>query len=235
MTPPAETILFLDREDAGRRLGRRLKTRELRDPLVLAIPRGGVVTGSALAAELGAELDVVLSRKLRAPFHPEYAIGAVSEDGRIVLNPEVWAVPGVTESYLETEKRDQLAEIARRRDVIRAVRPAARVEGRSVVVTDDGIATGATMIAALRTARAHRPHELIVAVPVASPDRLTEVRRFCSDVLCLCAPDDFAAVGQFYERFDQVDDRDVVRLLREAAVARASDPPGARRVVPAAG
>lgn len=230
MNHPVETTIFRDREDAGRRLGRRLRSRERHDPLVLAIPRGGVVIGAALAAELGAELDVVLSRKLRAPFQPEYAIGAVSEDGRIVLNPEVWTVPGVTERYLEAEKRDQLAEIARRSATIRAVRPAARVEGRTVIVTDDGIATGATMIAALRTARAHRPQELIVAVPVASPDRLAEVSRFCNDVLCLCAPEDFAAVGHFYERFDQVDDGDVVRLLRGAA-----DGPGARRAVPAVG
>ncbi|MFM8273607.1 MAG: phosphoribosyltransferase [Gemmata sp.] len=207
---------FRDRADGGKQLGERLKGRELRAPLVLAIPRGGVSTGLALARELGAELDVILSRKLRAPFKPEYAIGAIAEDGQVTLNPDAVAV--ASEEYLEEEKRHQLAEIARRAKLFREVRPAAPIAGRSVIVTDDGIATGSTMVAALRSARAHHPHELIMAVPVAPPERLEHMRRLCDEALCLLAPVDFYAVGQFYEEFNTVEDEQVVRMLREAAV-----------------
>jgi len=213
---------FQDREDAARQLGEKLKPRDLRDPLVLAIPRGGVVTGAVLARCLRAELDVALSRKLRAPHQPEYAIGAIGEDGRVTLNADAHRVSGMSDEYLEEEKQRQLAEIARRRELIRGVRPAARIRGRSVIVTDDGIATGSTMIAALQSLRAHRPHELIVAVPVAAPDRLAEVRRWCDDAVCLQAPRGFWAIGQFYDRFDQIDDDEVLRLLRENAVTPAS-------------
>jgi predicted phosphoribosyltransferase len=139
---------------------------------VLAIPRGGVVTGAVLAHELGADLDVVLSRKLRAPEQPELAIGAISEDGQIYLNHYAQEFLDVMEEYLAEERRYQLAEIARRKKLFRAVRPQASLAGRSVIVTDDGIATGSTMIAALQAVKTQKPREVIVAVPVASPDRL---------------------------------------------------------------
>jgi predicted phosphoribosyltransferase len=207
--------MFRDREDAARRLAARLKGRPLREPLVLAIPRGGVVTGAVLARELGAELDVVLARKLRAPGQPELAIGAVAEEGQAYLNPQAEEFLDVLGEYLVQERRHQLAEIARRRRLFRAARHAARLAGRSVIVTDDGIATGSTMIAALQAARAQKPRELIVAVPVAPADRLEEVRRWCDDVVCLLSPEEFWAVGQFYADFTQVEDEEVVRLLRE--------------------
>ncbi|HSQ54927.1 MAG TPA: phosphoribosyltransferase family protein [Gemmata sp.] len=210
-----ETIPFRDRAAGGKILGERLKGRELHNPLVLAIPRGGVETGLALARELNAELDVVLSRKLRAPFNPEYALGAISEDGNVTLNPEARYLADASKEYLEEEKHHQLREIARRKSLFRAVRPAASVAGRSVIVTDDGIATGSTMIAALQAVRAEKPRELLVAVPVAAPERLEQVRQYCDDAVCLFAPEDFYAVGQFYERFDTVEDEEVVRLLRE--------------------
>ena len=211
---------FQDREDAARQLAERLKNRDFQDPLVLAIPRGGVVTGAVLAQELHAELDVVLSRKLRAPHQPEYAIGAIGEDGRLTLSPDAWLIPGMSEEYLEAEKRHQVGEIARRKRLIRGVRPPARITGRSVVVTDDGIATGSTMIAALQAVRARSPHELIAAAPVAAPERLTEIRRWCDEVVCLLTPASFRAIGEFYARFDQVEDEEVVRLLREAEATR---------------
>jgi|SRR5579883_469706 len=211
---------FQNRADGGRQLGEKLKGRKLRDPLVLAIPRGGVATGLALACELGAELDVVLSRKLRAPFQPEYALGAIAEDGRVTLNPVAVQATGASEEYLEGEKRHQLDEIARRKKLFRAVRPAAWIAGRSVIVTDDGIATGSTMIAALQSVRAQQPHELIMAVPVAPPDRLQQMRRLCDEVVCLLAPEDFYAVGQFYDEFETVEDEEVVRMLREAAIEK---------------
>lgn len=211
---------FRDREDAAQQLAGLLKGRALRDPLVLAIPRGGVVTGVVLARELGAELDVVLSRKIRSPEQPEYAIGAIAEDGRVTLNPDAWQVPGISEEYMEAEKAHQLAEIARRTKLVRAVRPPAEVTGRSVIVTDDGIATGSTMIAALQAVRAKHPYELIAAAPVASPGRLAEVRRWCDEAVCLLAPDAFWAIGEFYDRFDQVEDDEVVRLLGGAGPHR---------------
>lgn len=207
---------FRDRADGGRQLGERFKGRKLRDPLVLAIPRGGVATGLALARELNAELDVVLSRKLRARFQPEYAIGAIAEDGHVTLNPDAAALADTSKEYLEEEKRHQLGEIARRKKLFRAARPAAPIAGRSVIVTDDGIATGSTMIAALQSVRAQHPHELIMAVPVAPPERLEQMRLLCDEVVCLLAPEDFSAVGQFYENFAAVEDEEVVRLLRDA-------------------
>lgn len=217
--------MFRNREDAARQLATKLKGRSLHEPLVLAIPRGGVVTGAVLARELGAELDVVLSRKLRAPGQPELAIGAIAEDGQIYLKHHAEGFSDALEEYLAEERRHQLAEIARRQKLFRAVRPLARITGRSVIVTDDGIATGSTMIAALQFVKTQKPHELIVAVPIASPDRLAEVRRWCDDVICLHAPDMFWAVGEFYEDFQQVEDEEVVEILRAFAHANSMAEP----------
>ncbi|MFI5458384.1 MAG: phosphoribosyltransferase [Isosphaerales bacterium] len=206
--------MFRNRAEAAHLLARRFKGRELHDPLVLAIPRGGVVTGAVLARELCAELDVVFSRKLRAPGQPELAIGAVSEDGKVYLNPSAKAFLDLANEYIAGEQAYQLGEIARRKALFRAIRPQATIEGRSVIVTDDGIATGATMIAALQVARAKDPFELIVAVPVASPDRLQEIRRRCDEVICMRAPSTFWAIGQFYQDFAPVEDAEALELLR---------------------
>lgn len=211
--------MFRDREDAAGQLAQRLQGRAFRDPLVLAIPRGGVVTGAVLAQELGADLDVVLARKLRAPDQPECALGAVSETGGVFLVPELGEVPRWLRDYLASEQAHQLAEIARRRKLFRGVRPAAPLRGRTVIVTDDGIATGATMIAALQVARAQRPHELIVAAPVAPANRVEEVGRWCDQMICLLVPEDFWAVGQFYADFRTVEDAEVIKLLRTAVSA----------------
>jgi predicted phosphoribosyltransferase len=218
---PTEPTRFRDREDAARHLATLLKGRDLRDPVVLAIPRGGVVTGAILARELGADLDVVLSRKLRAPMQPELAVGAVGEDGHVVFNPAIRDYMNVPDEYLEDEKRHQLAEIARRKKLVRGVRPAVPLAGRSVIVADDGIATGSTMIAALQTARAQHPHELIAAAPVGSPDRIAEIRRWCDEVVCLLTPGDFWAIGQFYDYFYPVEDDEMLQILREFVPAAA--------------
>jgi predicted phosphoribosyltransferase len=211
--------MFADRADAARQLARKLKPLQFRDPLVLAIPRGGIVTGAVLARELAAELDVVLSRKLRAPFQPELAIGAVGEDGEVYLNHHVEAAVGADKDYIDQERKHQLREIARRQELFRAARPQAPLTGRSVVLTDDGIATGSTMIAALHVVKTHKPYEVIVAVPVAPPQRLDIIRSLCDRLVCLLAPEDFYAVGQFYRSFEPVEDEEVVRLLRELAQA----------------
>lgn len=206
--------MFRDREDAALQLAERLKGREFRDPLVLAIPRGGVVLGAILARELGADLDVVLSRKLRAPGQPELALGAICESGQVYLNQHGEALAEQLRDYLADERQFQLDAIAQRKKLFRSVRPPASMAGRSVIVTDDGIATGSTMIAALQVARKQRPHELIVAAPVASPDRLEEVRRWCDEIVCVFAPEMFWAIGQFYDDFTQVTDEEVIALLR---------------------
>jgi len=209
--------MFRDRTDAGEQLVARFKGRTLHDPLVLAIPRGGVIVGAVLAKALHADLDVILSRKLRAPGQPELALGAVSESGEVYLEHHSAHDAKWFQEYIDEELTEQLNEIARRRNLFRSVLPPAPVEGRSIILTDDGLATGATMIAAAKVVKAQRPREVIVAVPVASPDRLNEVRQFCSDALCVLQPRHFHAIGQFYEDFTQIEDEEVVALLREVA------------------
>src|SRR5262245_49389747 len=154
---PPSVAMFRDREDAGQQLAAALRSRPLRDPLVLGIPRGGVALGGVLARELRADLDIVLARKLRAPHEPELAVGAIGEDGQVFLDRKASRVLNLPMEYLKTEVEHQKAEIARRRELFRAVRPPAPLAGRTVIVTDDGIATGATMIAALQVIRGQNP------------------------------------------------------------------------------
>ena len=208
--------MFLNREDAARQLAERLRGHQLRRPLVLGIPRGGVVVGAAIAQQLGAELDVVLSRKLRSPHEPELAAGAIAEDGHVYLNPEAEEILELHGDAFHAERERQLAEIDRRRRLIRQIRPAAEIAGRTVIVTDDGIATGATMLAALQTLRAKEPHNLIVAVPVGAPDRLRRIRPECDELICLLAPENFFAIGQFYDDFSEIDDERMMAVLRDA-------------------
>ncbi len=217
--------MYRNREQAGGQLADCLKRRQYRNPLVLAIPRGGVVAGAVLALELKAELDVVLSRKLRAPTQPELAIGAISEGGEVHLNAFAEVALGLEPDHLATERHRQSIEITRRHELFRRARPPAVVAGRSVIVTDDGIATGSTMIAALKSIRLKNPLELIVAVPVASSVRLAEVREWCDVVVCLLVPDDGLGVDQFYQEFDPVDDEVVVRVLRKFGIPQLADSP----------
>ncbi len=207
--------IFNDRDEAGSLLAERLRGSDTEKPIVLAIPRGGIEVGAAIARDLGCELDVVLSRKLRAPHQPELALGAVSESGAVYLNRFATAMSEAGDAYIEAERTKQLEEIDRRRKLFRAVRPQADVRGRTVILTDDGIATGATMIAALKTVRAAGAKQVIVAVPVGAPDRIDALRPLCDRVECLLEPAEFWAVGQFYRHFEQVSDERVVELLRE--------------------
>lgn len=207
--------MFVDREDAALQLAAQLKGRRFEKPLVLAIPRGGVVTGAVLARELGAELDVVLARKLRAPYQPELALGALGEDGEVHMMEFASRVHGVTEAYLADERAHQAEEIDARRRRFRAARPPAEVAGRSVLVTDDGVATGSTMLAALHVLRARAPRELIVAVPVAPPETVELLERNCDEVVCLLKPPNMGGISAFYRDFAQVEDTEALRLLRE--------------------
>jgi putative phosphoribosyl transferase len=228
-------VRFVDREDAGRQLAERLRGRELTRPLVLAIPRGGIEVAVPIAQALGAELDVVIARKLRAPAQSELALGAVSESGEVVLNPRFAGLTAGLSQYLHEERAHQAAEIERRVALFRSARPKASVAGRSVIVTDDGIATGATLFAALRTVRAQGPREVIVAMPVAPADLLDEVRELCDELICLYAPEEFWAVGMHYERFPQVSDERVVESLAASLRPTASTEAHANAVSVASG
>jgi putative phosphoribosyl transferase len=210
-----DPTMFRDREDAAYRLARALGDYEFINPLVLAIPGGGVVVGAVLAREIGAELDVILSRKLRAANQPELAIGAISETGEVYVNEEADEGAGVSDEYFHAEKAYQLSVMENRRNNVRRVQLEAPMRGRSVIITDDGMATGSTMMAAVQTVRPHRPAELIVAVPVAPADRIAEFERHCDRFVCLFPARQMWAVGQFYENFPTVDDEQVLEILKE--------------------
>lgn len=205
--------LFHDRQDAARQLAERLRDSHLYDPLVLGIPRGGVVTAAMLARELDADMDVALARKLRHPLQQELAIGAISEDGEVYIE-EGFRDSDLDEDYLQQERQRRMAELDHRRKMFREIRPAAEIAGRSVIITDDGIATGSTMHAALRVVRAKIPRETIVAVPVAPPGRFERLRSECDRAVAVLLPEDFMAISQFYEDFEQVDDEQVCEVLR---------------------
>jgi predicted phosphoribosyltransferase len=204
--------MFIDRIDAARKLAHALAGYRGSNPLVLAIPRGAVPMATLIATELGGEVDVVLVRKLPAPGSPEFAIGAVDETGWTYLTDHAGRM-GIDERYIEQERAHQVALMRRRRAQYTPVRPPVDPAERVVIVVDDGLATGSTMIAALHAIRARGPRKLICAVPVAPPETVERVRRDCDEVVCLETPLDFYSVGQFYRSFPQVDDDEVIALL----------------------
>jgi putative phosphoribosyl transferase len=206
---------YRNRDEAARLLAQALAAWKGQRPLVLAIPRGAVPMGRVIADALGGELDVVLVRKLPAPGSPEFAIGAVDETGW--SHVAEWAASaGATQAYLERAVAAELATMRRRRAQYTPVRPPLDPAGRVAIVVDDGLATGETMLAALHAVRARGPKRLICAVPVASLEAVEKVRPHADEVVCLQSPTFFHAVGQFYLDFRQVDDEEVVALLRQA-------------------
>ena len=207
--------MFRDRTGAAVRLADRLKTYQGQHPLVLAIPRGAVPMGKLIADELGGELDVVLVRKLRAPNQPELAIGAVNESGWTFV-ADYAEIYGASADYLEAERQTQLATLRQRRAQYTPVRAPLDPKGRIVIVVDDGLATGATMRAALQAVRASHPARLICAVPVSPPDTLSKMAALADEVVCLESPYSFQAVGQFYHHFAQVTDAEVIEVLESA-------------------
>jgi putative phosphoribosyl transferase len=219
---------FANRTEAGRALADRLRHLKAERPVVLALPRGGVPVGFEIAKVLGAALDVVLVRKIGAPFQPELAIGAVVDGSRpeTVLNQALIDECEIPESYLQAETARQLAEIERRRAVYLAGRARAEVAGHTAIVVDDGIATGATMEAALLATRRAGPQRLVLAVPVAPPDTIERLRSEVDEIVCLATPRHLGAIGAFYADFRQLDDDEVIRLLEAARAAEARDPSG---------
>jgi putative phosphoribosyl transferase len=210
--------IFEDRRDAGRRLGAALAARGYGGDglLVLGIPRGGLVVAAEVARVLEAPLDVVIARKIRAPYQPELAIGAVvSGDRQPIVNPDLARATGATPEYLEAEIRSQHEEIERRLALYRGDRPPPVFSGRTVVVVDDGIATGYTFRAALEGLRRQQVERLVAAVPVAPPESLSLLARLAEEVVCLATPEPFLAVGVWYRDFEQTTDDEVVALLRE--------------------
>lgn len=204
-------LRFRDREDAGAQLADLLHTRALADPIVLALTRGGIPVGAAVARQLRAPLDALVVRKLGAPSNPEYAIGALVEDGTVLVNEDVRGVssPAWLEQVIDRER----AEAERRVRIYRGNRPLPAVAGRCVVIVDDGMATGLTMAAAVESMRAHGAAQIVVAVPTASTSAVALLRSRADEVISCEVPTSFGAVGERYERFGQVGDDEVVATL----------------------
>lgn len=212
---------FADRRDAGRRLAERLLALTDEEPVVVALPRGGVPVASEVARTLGAPLEILAVRKLGAPHNPEYGIGAIAEDGTRVFDPEALAVLGIDNAALAAIVARESEELRRRVAAYRGDRHPIELKGRTVVVVDDGVATGVTDTAALRSVRRKHPRRLILAVPVAAPDSLARLREEADDVFCLLAPALLYGVGQWYRDFSQVSDDQVIAALNESADATA--------------
>jgi putative phosphoribosyl transferase len=205
---------YADRRQAARQLSQSLRGYEAHHPLILGIPRGGVVVADTIARALKTDLDIVLTRKLGAPGNPELAIGAVAENGRVQLQYEIAEKVGADEDYIEREIQRQLTEIEARRQHYRQVLPKASLEGRTVILVDDGVATGATMQASLWAARDEAPKEVVIAVPVGAQDAIERLERDADDVICPYVPPYFYAIGQFFADFGQVEDQEVIEILR---------------------
>jgi predicted phosphoribosyltransferase len=206
---------FIDRTDAGRQLAKALARYKAQRPVVLALPRGGVPVAAEVATALDAPLDLILVRKIGVPFQPELAMGAVVDGGKpvIVRNEDVISLTGVSEREFNATCDQQLAEIERRRKLYLGDRPHPQIAGRTVIVVDDGIATGATTRAALQATRMRKPSKLVLAIPVAPTATLKELRGEVDDIVCLEDYEDFGAIGLFYSDFRQVSDTEVIEIL----------------------
>jgi len=211
--------VFFNRRDAGRKLAERLQKYRGPNTIVLAIPRGGVVVGYEVAKALGVPLDVLIPRKIGAPGQPELGIGAVGENGVSVLDRDTIAYLGVSEEYIKEEAERQRREIERRWKVYRDNRPFPDIKGKTVILVDDGIATGHTTMAAARVIRKRQPGKLVLAVPVAPADSLIRLRPEVDEIVVLETPEPFFAVGAWYEEFEQTTDEEVIELLRRAEEA----------------
>jgi len=206
--------IFADRVEAGRRLAQELTDYADGKTIVLAIPRGGVVVGYEIAHKLGILLDIIVPRKVGAPHNPELAIGAVTEDGTIILDHQLVEYLGVSKSYIEQESARQRLEIERRLRIYRGDAIYPSLKDRDVIIVDDGVATGSTIRAALASIRKSGPKSVVVAVPVGPPSTIVELKNEADRVVCLSTPEPFYAIGQFYTNFAQISDEEVIWLLK---------------------
>ncbi len=208
---------FSNRRDAGRQLAAQLLPLAAEQPLVIGLPRGGVPVAAEIASALGgAALEVLAVRKIGAPHNPEYGIGAIAEDGTRVIDREAAAVLGISGDALEEIVAREIAELDRRVEAYRGDRPPLSMRGRTVIVVDDGVATGVTDTAALRAARRRGPRRLILAVPVCAPDSAARLRAEADQLVCLIEPPQLYGVGQWYADFSQVSDAEVLAALARA-------------------
>lgn len=208
---------YLNRVQAGKLLGQRLKLSSIGEhPIVLALPRGGVPVGLEVAKELGADLDVLIVRKLGLPEQPEVAMGAISADGGVYINDQIIRASSISLDQLRKVLDAEARELARREDLYRGQRPRPNLAGRTVIVVDDGIATGASMKAAVQALRANKPKRIVLAVPVAPARTALAFDDLVDEFVCPLNPPWFDAVGEFYEEFEQVEDEEVIAILRQA-------------------
>jgi len=212
--------VFDNRVQAGKKLADRLQKFKGKDVVVLGVPRGGVVVANEVAKALGAPLDVVIAKKIGAPGEPEYALGAVTEEGDVVVNWQETEFVGASRTYVESQVRERKLEIRERSERLRGGIPYPELEGKVVLIVDDGIATGSTMEAAVKSVRRRQPTEVIVAVPVAPGDAVQRLSQAGVEVVCLESPRAFFAIGEFYREFGQVEDQEVERILREGLARR---------------
>lgn len=209
-------VLFDDRVGAGRKLAEALREFRGKDVVVLGIPRGGVVVANEVAKGLKAPLDVVITRKIEAPGEPEYALGAVTQEGEVIMDRQAAESLGASRQYLDAQVRQKREEVKERVRRFRGDAPYPRLEGKVVIIVDDGIATGSSVGAAVITVRKMSPKEVVVAVPVAPADAVETMSDDGIKVVCLETPADFLAIGEFYSKFDQVEDGEVKRILDES-------------------
>jgi predicted phosphoribosyltransferase len=212
----AETRIFEDRRDAGQQLAARLMSYREQDPIVLALPRGGVVVGFEIAEALHAPLDVLVARKLGAPGQPELGIGAIALGGVIVLDEFAVRYLGISQQELERIIAAETREMERRLQLYRGNHPALNVENKTAILVDDGLATGVTARAAICSLRQLHPRRIVLAVPVCAPQTTEAIRPEVDDLVCLLQPEQFRAVGLWYRDFEQVSDEEVIALLQHA-------------------
>ena len=208
---------YRDRVDAGRVLASKLQNyANTPDVLILGLPRGGVVVAYEVAMALHADLDVYIVRKLGAPYQPELAMGAIAEGGILLLNDAVVNYLSISREIIEATAAEEMKELERRQHVYRNGRDAPRIQGRTVILVDDGVATGSTMKVAIKAVRRREPAKLVVAVPVGAPSTVLELRDETDEVICVREPEPFMAVGSWYNDFEQTDDDEVKSLLQKA-------------------
>ena len=207
-------MIFSDREEAGEKLAKELKKfKKEAGVVVLALPRGGVVLGEKVAEILGLPLDLVITRKISAPSNSEYAIGAINEEGDGIFNQDEIKKLNIDPKYIKSEVEKEKKEARRRLDLYRSGKDEVELEDKIAIIVDDGIATGLTMMVAIKSVKNKNPKKIIVAIPVSARDSLEKIKNMVDETICLQVPPFFGAVGAFYSRFDQVDDNDVVAIM----------------------